>query len=620
MVRRPWIVVALLLCVGSAAFPAFAQELAEPEIGEVVVTATRTADPVGAATKSFTVITAEEIEAKQAQTVREALRTVPGFSLSQTGGLGTQTSTFLRGSESDHTLFLIDGIPVNSPANGQFDLSDLTTDNVERIEIVRGPQSTLYGSAAMGGVVNIITRRGTGAPTHRVRFEAGKHSTFRETLSSAGGGDRWDYAVAGSRLDSQGELSHDGYENTTLSGRVGWKPTPATRLEVFSRFLEAEKDLPPVLGRQDGTTFAPFDPDQSQRRELTQAGVTFSHALTPAWDYKVTLARVVEETRFTDPPSAPSVTETDVDDVEFVTSFRPLPYVVLTAGGQWKQEGADTATLHPTVTDKAGYVQAQVTLLDRLTLLGSARVDDHSRFGTHGTGQVSGVYQLTATGTAIRAGYGTAFRAPSLNDLFLFPPFSNPNLQPERSRTWEAGVEQRLFGSLATLSATYFYTRFTDLIAGAPPTFISQNIGSARSNGVEAAVEIRPLEGLTLKGTYNFTQPIDRITRQPLLRRPKHLGSASAIYQFARRYSLAATALFVGERPDVDPVTFATVTNGGYAKVDLAAGAVLSEEWGPLRSLRLTAKIDNLLNERYDDVLGFPALGLTYVVGLEANF
>ncbi|MGH7376939.1 MAG: TonB-dependent receptor plug domain-containing protein, partial [Candidatus Methylomirabilales bacterium] len=495
MVRRPWKMTALLLVLAGGAFPAWAQEPVEPEIGEVVVTATRTADPVGAATKSFTVITAEEIEAKQAQTVREALRTVPGVTLSQSGGLGTVTTTFLRGSNSSHTLYLIDGVPVNSPTNGVFDLSDLSTDNVERIEIVRGPQSTLYGSAAMGGVINVITRRGTGTPSHRVRFEAGKHSTFRETVSSAGGGAEWDYAVAGSRLNSQGELAHDDYENTTLSGRIGLRPTPTTRMEFFSRFLDADKDLPPVAGRG-------FDPDQNFQREFTQAGATFTHAVTPAWDYKVTLARVIEETRFTDPPSAPSVTETDVDDVEFVTSFRPVPQVVLTAGGQWKQEGADTATVHPTLTDKAAYLQAQLTLLDTLTLLGSARLDDHSRFGTHRTGQVSGVYRLLATGTAIRGGYGTAFRAPTINDLF--GAFSNPNLEAERSRTWEIGGEQRLFGNLAIVSATYFYTRFTDLIQFDFVTFTPQNIGSARSKGVEAAVEIRPLEGLSLKGTYTF--------------------------------------------------------------------------------------------------------------------
>jgi vitamin B12 transporter len=621
MVGRPWKLAALFLLLTGGAFPVRAQEPTEPEIGEVVVTATRTADPVGAATKSFTVITAEEIEAKQAQTVQEVLRTVPGLTLNQSGGLGTITSTFLRGSNSNHTLFLIDGVPVNSPTGGAFDLADLTTDNVERIEIVRGPQSTLYGSAAMGGVVNIITRTGTRAPTHRVRFEAGKHSTFRETLSSAGGGDRWDYAVAGSRLDSEGELDHDDYENTTLSGRVGWKPTPTTRLEFFSRFIDADKNLPPVAGRS-------FEPDQNQKREFLQVGTAWSQALTPWWDYKLILARVTERLKFSDPPSAPSLTETDVDDVEVVTSFRPTSQIVLTLGGQWKEDAADSTDFSATVTNRAAYVQAQVTLLDRLTLLGSARVDDHSSFGGHGTGQVSGVYRLLETGTAFRAGYGTAFRAPTLSDLFLsFPAFfffSNPNLRPERSRTWEVGGEQRLFGGLASLSATYFYTRFTDLIQLEidPLTFTStlENIGSARSNGVEAALEIRPVEGLTLKGTYNFTQPIDRSTRQPLLRRPKHLGTAAAIYQFGGRYSVAATALFVGERPDLDPVTFTTVKNGGYAKVDLAASAVLAEGWGSLRSLRLTAKIENLLDKQYEEVLGFPSLGLTYLVGVEATF
>lgn len=616
MVGRPWKRAALLVLLASAPAPIWAQERVEPEIGEVVVTATRTADPMGAATKAFTVITAEEIEAKQAQTVREVLRTVPGVTLSQSGGLGTQTSTFLRGSESDHTLFLIDGIPVNSPSSGLFDLADLSTENVERIEIVRGPQSTLYGSAAMGGVVNIITRTGARPPTHRVRFEAGKHSTFRETLSSAGGGDRWDYAVAASRLDSEGQLVHDDYENTTLSGRVGWKPTPTTRLEFFSRFIDADKNLPPVAGRG-------FDPDQNQKREFLQMGGAWSHSLTPWWDYKLTFARVTERLKFSDPPFAPSLTETDVHDVEFLTSFRPTSQIVLTLGGQWKQDSADATSFSATVTDKAGYVQAQATLLDRLTLLGSARADDHSSFGSHTTGQVSGVYRILETGTAIRAGYGTAFRAPNLSDLFLVIPSipgccNNPNLQPERSRTWEAGLEQTLFGNLVTLSATSFYTRFTDLILFVFPT--PQNIDRARSKGVEAALELRPFDGLSLKGTYTFTEAIDENTRQPLLRRPKHLGSVAAIYQFGGRYSLTATALFVGKRPDLDPVTFATVTNSGYAKADVAAGATLAEKWGPLSAVRLTAKIENLLDKQYEDVVGFPALGLTYMVGVEAAF
>lgn len=623
MVRRPWRVIALLVCLGSGSYSVFAQEPAEPEIGEVVVTATRTADPVGAATKSFTVITAEEIEAKQAQTVREVLRTVPGVTLSQSGGLGTQTTTFLRGSNSNHTLFLMDGVPVNSPIGGAFDLADLTTDNVERIEVIRGPQSTLYGSAAMGGVVNIITRRGTGAPTHRVRLEAGKHSTFRETLSSAGGGDRWDYAIAASRLDSQGELSHDEYENTALSGKFGWKPTATTRLEFFSRFLESDKDLPPVLGRQDISTGAAFDPDQNQQREFLQAGTTWSQSLTSWWDYKLVLARVTDRIHFADPPTSTEVSDRTAYDAEVVTSFRPLPGTILTFGGQWKEESADVtgtgsfASFNGTATQWAGYVQGQVTLWDRLTLVGGARVDDHSRFGGHGTGQVSGVYQLPGTGTAFRASYGTAFRAPDLGDLF-FPGFSNPNLQPERARTWEAGLEQKLFGNLATVSATYFHTQFTNLIAFVFPT--PQNIGSARSEGVETALEIRPVEGLSLKGTYTFTEAVNRITGEPLRRRPKHLGSASATYVFHKRYSVNATGVFVGRRFDTDPVTFGLAENGGYAKVDVAAGATLAEQWGPLSAVRLTAKIENLLDKQYDEALGFPAPGLTYLVGIEATF
>lgn len=625
MVRRPWKMTALFLLLTGGAFPVRAQEPAEPEIGEVVVTATRTPEPAGAGTKSVTVITAEEIQSKQIQSVAEALRGVPGATIVQTGTLGGQTSTFLRGSNSNHTLFLIDGVPVNTPTDGAFDLADLSIENVERIEVVRGPQSTLYGSSAMGGVVNVITKRGAGPPSHRLSVGAGKHSTFREVFASAGGTERADYSITAVRLDSQGRGEHDEYANTNLSARLGVKPTPTTRLEVFSRFVEADKDLPPVLGRQDSSTGAAFDPDQNQQREFLQVGTAWTQALTPWWDYRLILARVTDRLKFTDPPLSPDVTDTTAYDAEAVTSLRLLPATILTFGGQWKQENADVtgafATFDATVTQRAGYVQGQVTLWDRLTLVGGGRVDDHSRFGDHSTGQLSAAYVLRSTGTTLRAGYGTAFRAPSMNQFFR-PGSGNPNLRPERSRSVEAGVEQALWDKQLRIGATYFHTRFTDLIDfGPPPSFQSLNIDRAQAEGVELVAEVRPVTGLILRGGYTFTEAIDSNTQQPLRRRPKHIGSASATYELDKRYSVSIIGLFVGRRFDTNPVfPFGLAENGGYAKFDLAAGATLAERWGPLSAVRFTAKVENLLDKQYDEALGFPALGLTYLVGIEATF
>ena len=624
MVGRPWTMATLCLVLVGGVFPVFAQEPAEPEIGEVVVTATRTPELAGAGTKSVTVITAEEIAIKQVQSVGEALRSVPGATIVQTGTLGGQTSTFLRGSNSNQTLFLIDGIPVNTPTDGAFDLADLSIENVERIEVVRGPQSTLYGSSAMGGVINVITRKGAGPPTHTLSLAAGMHSTFKEVVKSAGGTERADYAITTLRLDSQGQGQHDEYANTTVSARVGVKPTPTTRLEIFSLFIDADKDLPPVLGRQDNSTGAAFDPDQNQRREFLQVGTAWSQALTPWWDYKLILARVGDRLKFTDPPLSTDVTDTTTYDVEGVTSFRPFPATVLTLGGQWKQDNADVTgtftAFDATTTLRAGYVQGQVTLWESLTLVAGGRLDDYSQFGDHSTGQVSAAYVLRSTGTTLRAGYGTAFRAPSMNQVFR-PGSGNPNLRPEQSRSFEAGAEQAIWDNHLRLGATYFYTRFTDLIDFGPgPSFQSMNIDRARAEGVEVFAETRPVPELLFRGGYTFTEAVDSDTGQPLRRRPKHLGSAAATYEFNKRYSVSLSGLFVGKRFDTDPVTFGLAENGGYAKFDLAAAATLSERWGPLSGVRLTAKVQNLLDKQYEEVLGFPSLGLTYLVGVEATF
>ena len=608
---------------------AWAKEMAIP-LSEVVVTATRVETPRAHVTKGVTVITSEEIEDRQLKTVEEALREVPAISVVRSGSPGSQTSIFLRGTDSNQTLVLIDGVRIQTSTTGEFDFADLTTDNIERIEVVRGPQSTLYGSDAIGGVINIITKRGEGRPTHTLKVEGGRHLTFREQLSSTGGFEFGDYSLTISRLDTDGFLDHDDYTNTSVSGNFGFNLGTDARLNLFSRYIDSEKKLPPVLGRS-------FDPNQVFDRQFYQGGGALAHQVLPWLDYSLRMAVTRTNQEFSDPPDdlSPAFTfsKTDAQVLDFngQVNVHPLPEATITIGGQWARQSADfssrstfgTSQFDQAASDGAFFGQGQLVLFeDRLILAGGGRVDQHSRFGSAVTGQFSGALLIHETGSKIKGSWGTAFKSPTLADLF-FPGFSNPDLKPEEAEGFDVGIEQVLWEDRLWLEFVYFKKALTNLIQFDPATFRPENIARASTKGVEVSATLLPLPGLRLRGGYSLVDTGDEATGMRLLRRPKDTVFGQVTYAFWKRATASVNILHVGKRDDQDFSTFPSrrVTLDPYTKVDLALSVLLfSEDRGILRKLHATAKIENLFDQDYEEAFGFPAPGLVYLFGVEAAF
>lgn len=601
----------------------------EEVLPPVVITATRVETPREETAKSVTVITREEIEERQLKTVEEAVREVPGMAVVRQGSAGSLTSIFLRGTNSDHTLVLIDGVRVATSITGGFDFADMTTDNIERIEVIRGPQSTLYGSDAIGGVINVITRRGVGKPIHTVAMEGGRHRTLRGQFHSAGAFRYGDYSLGVSRLETRGFMRHDDYKNTSLSGRLGLGSETGARLSLFARYIDADKELPPARGRS-------FDPNQTFSRRFLQAGGAFDQRIFPGLDYNLKMGFTGADTRFSNPPDvlSPSFTFSQTDarifNFDGQVNVHPLPSTTITVGGEWMSHSADFTSrsgsggsrFDKTVRTGAAFGNGQLNLLEGRVILGAgARFDEHSRFGQTGTWQLSSAFFMRETGTKFKGSWGTGFKAPDLADLF-FPGFANPDLKPEKASGFEVGIEQSIWKDVVWLELVYFDKKLTNLIQFDPATFRPENIARASTRGLEFPVTAQLLPGLRLRWSYSLVETEDKETGRRLLRRPKDSFLTQADYKFLERFTTSASMLHVRNRKDSDFTTFPArrVTLKSYTKIDLALSALLVKELGFMRELKARAKIENLLSQRYEEAFGFPAPRMLYLFGLQGAF
>ena len=631
------------------------------ELGQVVVTATKTEVPLKNVAASVTVITKEEIEARQVTEVSQLLREVPGLNVTQQGSRGSLTTVFPRGGNSNFNLVLIDGVKVND-AGGFFDFGDLSTDNIERIEIIRGPHSALYGADAMGSVIQIFTKKGKGAPRIEASFAGGNLNTFEEKVNLSGGAERVGYSLAVGRTDTDGSLGiNNAFHETVVSGRLDYAIDKALDLSFVARYSDSLFEFPTGGA---GDRFEPLDPNQSSDRQRLLVSGKANHSLTPWWQQTFQLGWYQQHFGThdrRDPCCDFSTLQSTNEERRFSLDYfwnlaAPTVFDIsnlLTAGFAYEWQGFNQRTVG-TDTDfpfsssnsdsrdnKAFYLQNQLDWQKRLFLTAGFRVDDSSTFGSEVTPRVSAAYVIPATDTKIRGSYGEGIKEPTFIDNFGDgSAFSrgNVNLKPERSTSWEIGLDQSVLKGLADLSATYFHQRFEDLITAVfvpePPSgfFRAENLRRARAEGVEVAARIRPGFGLTVSGTYTFlvTKVLDdgdveSVTVQegkPLVRRPKHSGSLIIDHVWNRLHT-NLTATFVGDRADVffDPVTFQSqrVTASGYATVDLAASYLLLKDRLHLRELTAFGKILNLFDEQYEQIFGFSAPGITFLLGLKGS-
>jgi len=606
--------------------------------GPAVVTATKLETPGHEVGAAVTVVTEEDLRTFGYAEIGDALRPVPGVEIQRSGGLGKTTSIRIRGASPNQVQVLVDGMRVKSPTLGTADLAEVSLDAVERIEIVRGPQSGLYGSDAIGGVVNIITRKGQGPPRGFLHLEGGSYETFRERAGVQGAIGRFNFNVSGSRYDSENQFDNDDAGQTALAGRIGYDFPWRGSLSLTGRYAKTEIDLP-------FDVFPPLrveDPNAQQQIETWLYTATYEQQVTRWWDLKARYGQWFNNSGFQDdpPPAFDTRVRSQINtrrlEAEVINAFHLGRWNTLSVGGEYRDElGRSRHTFRKAITTRSAFVQDEVRVAERLFVTGSLRWEDNEVFGDELTPRIGAALVVPETGTRLRATWGEGFRAPTINDLFfpdltggLCPPFGNAALKPERSESWDAGVDQDFWKRRVRLSGTYFRNDFDELItvvavsptpaglaAGIPVCFQGGNAGRARTEGVEFSAEVEPLAWLLLYLNYTYTDARDLETGLELRRVPRHRWATGVVLTPIERLTLFAQALVVSSQLET-----ADVRNPGYHRIDVGGTLRLAGRVGAMERLELTARVENLTDETYSEAFGFRALGFNALVGLRAHF
>jgi vitamin B12 transporter len=590
----------------------------------VVVTATMVATPLEKLGATVTVVTGDEITQYNYDRIEDVFRQVPGVQVQSTGSPGKATSLSIRGGGSQRSLVLIDGLRTASPTLGSTDIAEITIDAIERIEIVRGPQSTLYGADAITGVVNIITKKGQGPPSASVWVEGGNYRTFREQLNVQGAFGGFNFNLTGSQFNTGGNLPHDDSGQTAVSGRIGYDFPWRGELSLIGRYSNLDLELPVF-----STSPTVFDSNATNQLETGLYKLEYKQKILDWWNVMASLGQWFNNSHFRNTP--PPGTDTTISQIDTsriqgdVLSTFTLPrWNTLTLGWEYRNESGTNVTegtfptdFSATLNTLAFFGQDEISLFDRLFLGGGLRWEDNNQFGTSLTGRASAALVIKETGSKLRFAWGQGFRAPTINDLF-FPGFANPDLKPEQSTSWEIGADQRLWQDRIRFGATYFNQDFSNLIQFVfdPTTgfFLPENVGRARIRGVEAYASFDPFDWIGFYVNYTYLDAKDLDTNQELRRVPRNSVNTGVTVTPFSRLTLFMQANVVSSQLESD---FAG-RNPGYYRIDTGGTFVVLGQYGRLNRLELTARIQNLTNQSYDEVLGFPALGINALVGLRA--
>jgi vitamin B12 transporter len=625
-----------VLAVLMSATPVGAQE--PKRLEPVVVTATKIETPQERLGAAVDVITEDDLKTHNYETVGDALRQVPGVEIQRSGSLGKLTDLRIRGSSTSQVQVLVDGMRVKSPTAGSFDLSDLSIDQIERIEIIRGPQSTIHGADAIGGVVHIITKRGQGPFSATASSEVGNYDTLRERFGLGGSYKVFDYAVSGSWLESNGQFRNDGSEQRALTGRVGLGLPAEGHVGLSVRYNRNATDLP-VSFTIPTSPFFVRDPDTKQQSETLTLAFVWDQK---PFDWLELHARLGQfwnqlgfQNRFTPGDIAAGnfdAFDTDAQintrrrELELVTAFHAGQWNTLTVGAEHRVEfgrnrtigvftEGDRQVFSKELDATSVFAQDELRLFDRLILSGGRRDDDTSAFGRATTHRVGAVVLVKETGTRVRGTWGEGFRAPTINDLF-FPGFSNPSLKPERSESWDAGVEQKLWKNRVRLGVTYFENKFSGLIQFDPITNRPENVAKARTDGVEFTSALDVLDNLFFTANYTFTDSKNLTTGGPLRRVAPHRYNFGITWEPIRPLSLFTQVNVVSGQFEQEGFP----RNPGYHRIDIGGTYRLAEKKGTFPGLDLTARVSNATDARIFEVFGFRALGINALVGLQARY
>lgn len=609
------------------------------KLSEVVVTATRTETPLIELANSITVIDSAEIAHSKKNKVMDLLRDEYGVNVVQQGGPGKLASVYLRGGGSDHTLVLIDGIEMNMPSDpgNTYDFSNLFTDNIQRIEILRGPQSTLYGSDALAGVINIITKTGTAGNKYYLSGEGGTYNTYKFNGGINGTYDIFNYQINLTRMRTDGFSSasskygnseKDGASNFTGSFKTGLNLNNDFKLNLFYQYTNGDADYD-----QSGGQFGD-DPTYKYTLEenIFRMETIFSDNKN-TWNGKagVSYLRNVRKYGFDstlyNPSSSKSMYDGQKTKFDIQSSYNFAKPFSLTLGAEYETETAlsnyyinspygnfESDFPFKKAATKGVFFEEQSNILDRFFLNLGIRYDYHDIFRDATTYRIAPALIIWETGTKLKATYGTGFKAPSL--FYLYDPaFGNEKLSPEKSTGWDIGIDQNLLGNKINIGATYFSNNFRDLF-GFDENYKTINVNKAKSYGEEFYITAKPLANLLIKTNYTYTKTKDLSENSPdknlsLLRRPVHKGVLSLNYSFTNKINANFDVIFVGKRDDkyFNGTESKRISLDRYTLVNLAAS------YDVFSYLQIYTKLNNLLDKYYEEVYGYATPGFSIFGG-----
>jgi outer membrane cobalamin receptor len=613
---------------------------------------------------SVSVVPEQEIEDRGAQAAVDVLRGLPGTEINQSGGRGTVTSAFIRGGNSNYNLVMIDGIQLNDFGGG-FDLSPLPAEGVQQVEVIRGPESALYGSNAVAGVINIVTIHGDGPPHFSFLSEAGSLYTWRVATTGAGLNKGFSWAYSLSRLQTRGQIQNDGYRNQTSTVSLGYSRSPRRVFNVNFFGDAGVVGLPGPWGSDPDDLFPGRDPSTHQNQNLFGYQAQYIEQFSSRFQQVTTVSVSTDRITFISPSEGNSFT----NNLRVVANTRSEIAIsskdTLVAGFEYDRdqfknafvEAADDLPFFLGRNSYAFFAENRWNPSDRWFINVGVRVDDiqtdavpeNVDNGQPGiptntfakvTPRISAAYLARQGdfdgffgGTRLHASFGTGFRAP---DGFELAFTNNPALKPEQSISYDAGVEQRMAHDRAILDVTYFYNKFTDQIVttgNLPTNFDSENIGKSRADGLETTLRIHPIQSLEFSGSYTwmntailaldgFAEPIDPyMVGQPLIRRPRNAAGFNATWT-KQRLMLNFNGTIRGAVLDVEPNdgTFACelglpcfFRNPGYQLLNAGFAYRLP------KGIEIYGRLNNFLNQKYEEAFGFPSLRLNFMAGFKVD-
>lgn len=612
---------------------------------EIVVTANRIETPAKETSASVTVITRQELERSKKRSVLEALREVLGISILQSGPAGSSASVMLRGANSQHTLVMIDGVEVNDPITPSrtYDLSHIGVEGIERIEILRGPQSPLYGSDAVAGVINIITQKGQGKPRLDVSLSGGSYGTYAGSAGWRGSTEKLRYAFWASALSSQGfsaanaalegNTEPDGYKNLSLSARAGYEVNDNIELDLAARFMDTESDIDNF-----GSAFGD-DPNNTQKYDsLYLRGQIRGLFLKNRWEQKWTFSLVRANRKTDNPLDENHPFEADrsrynslLSKLDWQNDLFLHPSNTLSFGAEYQEERGESSyraesSWGPSESffplKKAHtigvYIQDRTKLGGTFFLTSGMRLDSHSQSGRAITYRVGPAFIIKQMNTKLRANYGTGFKSPSLYQLFAPPtpwgPIGNQALQPEETSGWDIGVDQTLWSGKIRLGGTYFSSHFENLIEY-DNALGYINIDRASSRGMEFTGNIAPSENLALSVSYSCIVAKDADTKEVLLRRPKDKFTADLNISLWEKGHLTLSLMHIGSRDDLEWIDW--MSNRVRMSPFTLLNSVLS--WDILPDTQLYLRVENILDQRYEWIKGYGTPGLSAYAGFQTR-